>query len=75
MIGSLLGIDTGGTHTEGVLLDEGSRRIIATPKSQALSSASTAGAVDPHIEIEEKPQGVESWHIRADTIGNLKLNA
>ena len=29
----LLGIDTGGTYTDGVLLDEGSRQVIATAKT------------------------------------------
>ena len=33
MTGLLLGIDTGGTYTDGVLLDEASRQVIATTKT------------------------------------------
>lgn len=40
---------------------------------QAMAEAQAAGAVEPHLEFEQLPDGTESYRLRAKAIGNPRL--
>ena len=42
-------------------------------KTQVLAAAEASGAVEPHIEIEQLPDGAESYRLRALATGNPRL--
>lgn len=40
---------------------------------KALARANEAGAIDPHLQFEQLPDGVESYRIQARVVGNPRL--
>jgi N-methylhydantoinase A/oxoprolinase/acetone carboxylase beta subunit len=42
-------------------------------KAQVLAAAEAAGAADPHLEMEQLPDGAESYRLRALAMGNPRL--
>ncbi|MEA3351388.1 MAG: hypothetical protein U9Q82_12260, partial [Chloroflexota bacterium] len=74
-----------GKHLAGFYVQSGGERNRFSKKEQAiafaqettaekaLDRARTAGAINAHIELEQLPDGAESYRIRAKAIGNPKL--
>ncbi|MCB9420495.1 MAG: hydantoinase/oxoprolinase family protein [Ardenticatenaceae bacterium] len=56
-------------------LDEALDYARQTISQQALDAARQAGAVDPHLEICQLPDGAESYRLRASAIGNPDLSS
>ena len=54
-------------------VDQALRYARKISEENALAAAGAAGAMDPHIEIEQLPDGAESYRVRARAIGNPKL--
>ena len=59
MGGFLLGIDTGGTYTDGVLLDEQKRTVIASAKALTTYADLTIGILDVLDQLVHQPQEIK----------------
>jgi len=59
MGGFLLGIDTGGTYTDGVLLDEQKRTVIASAKALTTHADLTIGILNVLDQLVHQPQEIK----------------
>ena len=66
-------VQAGTTRQHYPTLEEALDFARQTTGDQALAEARESGAVDPHLEFEQLPDGTESYRIRAKVIANPRL--
>jgi hypothetical protein len=56
-----------------LLLEEAAAYARQAIGEQVLAEAREAGAIEPHLEFEQLPDGTDSYRLRASAVGNPRL--